>query len=162
MFLFVGVYLLGYSIWIAVGGFIVVFTVILIITSIKENAKRKKINQSGILEVDKMTGIQFEQFLLIRYSKMGYKVKETPTTGDFGADLVLRKDSTKIVIQAKCYSKSVGIKAVQEVFSAKEHYKANEAWVVTNNYYTKAAKKLADSTSVKLINRDELIHILLS
>lgn len=162
MIVFIGVFLVGDSIWLALGVVFVVFIAILIVLSIKDAAKRKKINQSGILEVDRMTGIQFEQFLMIRYSTMGYKVKETPKTGDFGADLLLNKDSKKIVVQAKCYSKSVGIKAVQEAFSAKEHYKANEAWVITNNYYTKAAKKLADSTNVKLINRDELIHILLS
>lgn len=161
MIVFIGVFLVKDSISWALAVVFIVFIAILIVLSIKDSAKRKKINQSGILEVDKMTGIQFEKFLMVRYSKMGYKVKETPATGDFGADLVLSKDSTKIIVQAKCYSKSVGIKAVQEAFSAKEHYKSDEAWVITNNYFTKAAKKLATSTNVKLIDRDDLIRILL-
>lgn len=162
MIIFICVFLVKDSIWQALAVVFGVFIAMLIVLRTKDASKRNRINQSGILEVDKMTGIQFEQFLMVRYSKMGYKVKETPTTGDFGADLVLSKDATKIVVQAKCYSKSVGIKAVQEAFSAKEHYKSNEAWVVTNNYFTKAAKKLAESTNVRLIDRDQLIHILLS
>jgi len=131
----------------------------IIIFSVKKE-RQKKINLSGILQIDKMTGIEFEKFLMVRYRSMGYTVKETPLTGDFGADLVLHKDSRKIVVQAKRYSKTVGLKAIQEANSAKPHYNADEAWVITNNYFTAAAKKLAATNNVKLIDRDQLIKIL--
>jgi len=139
---------------------VVILSAVLIVSGYMNAARRKKINLSGILEVDKMTGIQFEKFLMLRYRSMGYIVKETPVSGDFGADLVLHKNSRKIVVQAKRYSKTVGLKAVQEVSSAKPHYKADEAWVVTNNYFTVAAKQLAATNNVRLINRDQLIEIL--
>ena len=140
-------------------GFILLVVLLFIIIIIKSK-HRKKINASGILQVDKMTGIQFEEFLMIRYKSMGFDVKDTPKTGDYGADLILQRDSKKIVIQAKRYSKAVGIKAVQEVTSAKPHYKADEAWVVTNNYFTKAAMNLASSNNVRLIDREQLIALL--
>ncbi|RHW36020.1 hypothetical protein D1B31_18200 [Neobacillus notoginsengisoli] len=35
----------------------------------------------------------------------------TSKTADYGADLILQKDSKKIVIQAKRYNSNVGIKA---------------------------------------------------
>ena len=49
-------------------------------------------------------------------------------TGDFGADL-----DNYIVVQAKRYSKKVGVKAVQEVVAAKAHYGCREGIVVTSN-----------------------------
>jgi len=45
-----------------------------------------------------MTGIQFEEFLMIRYKSRGYEVRDTPKSGDFGADLLLQKDSKKIIV----------------------------------------------------------------
>lgn len=158
--IFLWVFLVADSISVAILVVVAFFIAIQLVLIAINTRKQKKINESGILQVDKMTGIQFEEFLMLRYRSMGYNVKETPVTGDFGADLVLHKDSIKIVIQAKRYSKPVGIKAVQEVNSARSHYKTDEAWVVTNNYFTSAAKKLADSNKVKLINRDQLINIL--
>lgn len=85
----------------------------------------------------------------------------TSASGDYGADLVLKKDGKKVVAQAKRYSKDVGIMAVQEVIGAKSYYSANEAWVVTNSYFTKAARELAQTGSVRLVDRDELIDFIL-
>lgn len=68
----------------------------------------------------------------------------------------------KIAVQAKQYKSNVGIKAVQEISAAKLHYVADEAWVVTNSFFTKAAGELARSNKVKLVNRDELVEILLA
>ena len=65
---------------------------------------------------------------------------------------MLNKDGKKIVVQAKRYSKDVGIKAVQEVIGAKSYYNADEAWVVSNRYFTKAAKDLAQKGNVLLVD----------
>ena len=40
-------------------------------------------------------------------------------------------------------------------------YDADEAWVVTNSYFTKQALKLAEINEVYLIDRDELIDMIL-
>lgn len=124
--------------------------------------KRKKLNKSGILQVDEMSGAEFEEFLRLRYKAEGYGVRKTPYTGDYGADLILKKDQQTIAVQAKRYKNHVGIKAVQEISAAKLHYEANEAWVVTNSFFTKAAAELARSNKVKLVNRDKLVEILLT
>ena len=41
--------------------------------------------------------------------------KVLPPSGDYGADLVLDNKKGRTVVQAKRYSKPVGVKAVQEV-----------------------------------------------
>ena len=52
----------------------------------------------------------------------------------------------------------MGIKAVQEIFSAKSYYGADECWVITNNFFTDPAIKLAFANNVILIDRDQLIE----
>ncbi|MBY0120924.1 restriction endonuclease [Bacillus sp. S/N-304-OC-R1] len=135
-------------------GLIIAFT-------INRVMKRKKIlRNSGIFEIDKMDGIQFEHYLKELFINQGYKVEVTSASGDFGADLILKKDNNKIVVQAKRFSKSVGVKAIQEVKASQNYYNANESWVVTNNYFTSPAEKLALSNNVKLIDREELIKLI--
>jgi restriction system protein len=123
--------------------------------------KQRKLNASGIHQVDEMNGKEFEQFLKLRYEARGYKVRVTPYQNDFGADLVMERDGRRIVVQAKRWKQNVGVKAVQEVVAAKSHYNAEGAWVVTNSQFTKAAKELALSNGVRLVDRAQLIHILL-
>ena len=129
--------------------------------TIKKQKNTTRLRNSGINEIDKMDGIQFESYLASLFTALGYKAKTTNAAGDYGADLVMIKDQLKIVVQAKRYSKNVGIKAIQEISASKQHYNANEAWVVTNSYYTKPAVALALSNDVRLIDRNELINFIL-
>lgn len=118
---------------------------------------RKSLISSDILDIDQMSGEEFEEYLSVLFRGMGYRVEDTPTSGDYGADLILKKGRKKIAIQAKRYSGGVGISAVQQVIGAKNYYKANEIWVVTNSYYTKAAVNLGNANNVRLINREQLL-----
>ncbi|KGR74719.1 restriction endonuclease, partial [Ureibacillus sinduriensis] len=116
--LILGIYYLTKS-WTIAGVFGgIYFVSVLIILAIVANKRKERLRASGITEIDKMSGLQFEKFLVLLFQDLGYSVKTTPTTGDFGADLVLNKVNRTIVVQAKRYSKSVGIKAIQEVLSA--------------------------------------------
>ncbi|ARR10761.1 hypothetical protein AR543_p0153 (plasmid) [Paenibacillus bovis] len=96
------------------------------------------------------------------FRALGYDSKVTQASGDFGADVVLKKNDHTIVVQAKRYKNNVPIEAVQQVYAAAAHYKATGgAWVVTNSDFTPAAYELAKSTRVRLINRDQLIDLIL-
>lgn len=123
--------------------------------------KMEALKRSGISEIDKMDGRQFEHYLGLLFKSKGYKVEVTKSSGDFGADLVIQKDGKRIVVQAKRHSKNVGISAVQEAQAAIAHYKAHEAWVVSNRGFTNAAVQLAASNSVHLIDREKLIAMVL-
>lgn len=129
----------------------------LLIKKINEQIMLKRMAKFGMDYIDKMDGFQFEMYLKALFKKLGYQPIVTSKTGDYGADLVL-KGKNKIVIQAKRYSQKnkVGISAVQEILGGKEYYKANEAWVITTSTFTPQAKKLADSSKVKLLDREEL------
>ncbi|MGN7478829.1 restriction endonuclease [Solibacillus silvestris] len=127
-----------------------------------KSRKTSKLRKSGIREVDKMSGEDFEKFLGELFKRRGYKIRYTATSGDYGADLILKDGKDVIAVQAKRYSSTVGVKAVQEIIGAVKMYDATEAWVVTNSHFTRQAEKLADINDVYLIDRDELIQIMLN
>ncbi|MGG6309804.1 restriction endonuclease [Paenibacillus macerans] len=138
---------------------IAVFIVVLAMIGIQ---RKERLKRSGIADIDKMEGVQFERYLGYLFQAQGYNVKVTKAAGDYGADLILQKDRKRIIVQAKRYSKNVGIKAVQEAQAAIAYYSASQAWVVTNSDYTAAAYDLAKSNGVRLINRDSLIEMILA
>lgn len=155
-------YVYTQSIPAVISVFVFCFISMLLLVKTIQHTKQKRLSESGILRVDAMSGAEFEEFLRLRYVAEGYNVQKTPYAGDYGADLILEKGQHKIAVQAKRYKSNVGIKAVQEISAAKLHYGADEAWVVTNSFFTKAAAELARSNKVKLVNRDELVEILLA
>ena len=50
-----------------------------------------RLRRSGIHDIDQMDGIQFEHYLGQLFRSQGYHVEVTRASGDFGADLVLKK-----------------------------------------------------------------------
>ncbi|MEW9109004.1 restriction endonuclease [Cytobacillus gottheilii] len=138
-------------------GLAVLFGGLFIFALIVNFLREQKLRKSGILDVDTMSGRMFEEYLQTLLRTKGYQVQLTPATGDYGADLVLTTKEKRIIVQAKRYKKNVGVKAVQEIASAKSHYRADECWVMTNSFFTEQAKKLANSNQVKLIDRKELM-----
>lgn len=133
--------------------------IIYLIFLIVDQQNKQKLKASGIHDVDTMDGFQFEYYLVELFKSHNYSARKTPNNNDFGADLLLKKDGKKIVVQAKRYKNNVGIKAVQEIIGAKSYYKAQEAWVVTNSEYTKSAIELARKSNVRLIDRYDLIKL---
>ncbi|WP_255300341.1 restriction endonuclease [Bacillus pseudomycoides] len=121
--------------------------------------RMEELRQSSINEIDQMDGRQFEVYLSSLYQSFGYHTEVTKGSGDFGADLILKNNNETIIVQAKRYSNKVSLQAVQEIVAAKGYYSANHAWVVTNNYFTAPARKLADANDVLLIDRDLLIKL---
>lgn len=136
-----------------------ILLIIIILALIYSYIKNHRYIQMKLHDIDKLSGIEFEEFLKSHFTKKGYSVQLTSTTGDFGADLIMKKGKTVIVVQAKRYKKNVSISAVQEIFSAKAYYNADRAIVVTNSYFTSSAKKLAEKCNVDLYDRDVLVKI---
>lgn len=127
----------------------------------KELEGQKILLSSSITDIDLMEGYMFEDYLKILFFYLGYKVEQTQKSRDYGADLILVNPQTqkRIIVQAKRYNKPVGSKAVQEVLTAKLHYKADYSWVVSNQTFTYQAEVLARENNVRLIDRQELIEL---
>lgn len=128
-------------------------------TAMIKNARRKRYLRSPLSKIDRMKGDEFERFLAAYFESEGYKVTVTGGTGDYGADLIIKRGSVKTAVQAKRYGKSVGVIAVQQVLGAKGHYHTRNCMVATNSYFTKEAKKLASENGVKLWDRNDLLKL---
>ena len=103
-----------------------------------------------------MTGEEFEDYLASLFRLQGWKVNEVGGSGDYGADLIIKKLGETYIIQAKRYSDKVSLPAVQQAFTAKAFYDADGCTVVTNSFFTKNAKTLAAKVGCELIDRNGL------
>jgi restriction system protein len=114
----------------------------------EKNLGVSKLNK--IRHFDGLNGYQFEDWLKELFEIKGYKVIRTKLSGDQGADLLIKKDGIKTVVQSKKYIGPVTNKAIQEVVASKRHYDAENAMVVTTGTFTKSAFELAKSNNVEL------------
>ena len=102
-------------------------------------------------EIEFADGQEFE--VIIKKELESYpniNVELTKSTGDFGADLIIKYGNFRVIAQLKKYQGSVGVSAVQEVFSAVNFYNGTHGIVITTGKYTKSAIKLASSNGVIL------------
>lgn len=115
----------------------------------------------NVESIDQMTGVDFEKILIRKLQKIGFRVTETPGSGDYGADIILDdEDETRFIIQCKRFSSRVNLKAVQEVVAAMKHYSADYAIVATNNEFLKSAVELAKSNDVELWAGTKIMQVL--
>ncbi len=106
------------------------------------------------VELDSMTGVEFEEWCCWLLSNQGYvNIETTPPTGDFGADIIAEKDEIRFAIQCKRYSDPVGITAIEQAHSAKSYYNCDIAVVMASSTFTDAARALATKTRVQLWDR---------
>jgi restriction system protein len=117
------------------------------------------LRRAGMEQIDVMWGTDFELYLAELFLAEGYDVRHTGRSGDYGADLLLRRSGALSVVQAKRTVKPVGQPAVREAVAARAHYGAQYAMVVTNAVFTPSAEVLAESNDVELWDRMLLAEV---
>jgi len=120
---------------------------------------KKKVRWS-LWRADRMSGGNFERYIYNLFLNLGYKCEITKASGDQGIDIIVKKHLTKTGIQCKCYNKPVGNKAVQEAVAGKKYYSLDKVAVLTNNFFTRSAKELAEINKVELLDRNDLKDLL--
>lgn len=108
-------------------------------------------------DIDRMEGAGFESYLARLFADLGYRVQPTQKSHAYGADLILERENTRIVVQVRRQSEYVGVAAIQQVVAAKAMYGCAEAMVVTNTMYALAALHLAQVNGVVLWDRPILL-----
>ena len=121
----------------------------------------KNLNKFTIEYVDKLNGLEFEQYIQELLSSIGYKnVIKTKSSNDYGIDILAEKEQIKYAIQCKNYNSPLGNSCVQEAYSGKTYYNCHIAVVITNSTFTKNAKELADKNGVFLWDRNTLKNMI--
>ena len=113
-------------------------------------------NYSKTIKESYKKGFKFENHCKEILKQHGWKVKETPNTGDQGVDLIASINDVRICIQCKDHEKAIGNKAVQEISAGKLFWKGTHAILVSKSGFTKSAQQLARSNKVRLINECQL------
>lgn len=111
---------------------------------------------SDAVDVEKMTGNDFELHCAVILKDAGWIVLHRGKTGDQGVDLIAELNGLKVAIQCKRYAGAVGNTAVQEVFAGRGYEECNMAVVVSNARFTTSALQLAQTLKVLLIDISEL------
>lgn len=98
------------------------------------------------------TGLSLERAVLETYRSMGYVASETKASGDFGIDIIAESNISKIGIQCKNHTSSVGVEAVMQAHSGGHYYGCTRFVVYSVNGFTSAACEMASKLNVELLN----------
>lgn len=161
--------LFAYSFIISLPEWIIILTVSLIAIGavayvyflyVKQVQYREGMLQLTIDEVDQMQGEEFEHYTAALFENLGYHVKMTVVTGDFGVDLVVTKDGVKTAVQCKRYTGAIGVEAIQQAHTGMAHYRCQRSLVITSSTFTRQAIILAQSSRCILVDRGMLADML--
>lgn len=91
---FFGMFKITNSIVVASG---IVLETYIVIVKLYNQKQVERLGSSGIAEIDKMDGRRFEVYLGHLFQMHGYSTEVTKASGDFGGDLVLKKEGEKFL-----------------------------------------------------------------
>jgi restriction system protein len=109
-----------------------------------------------LADVDYMDGLAFEEYVCRLMERQGYTAENVRGSGDFGVDIIARRNGTRYAVQVKRQRGGVSRRAISDAVAGKYHFECDAAMVVTNSYFTPGARKLAKSTVCELVDRDTL------
>lgn len=100
----------------------------------------------------------FEELICELFVDSGYQVKTRRSTGDLGANMILRKENVKTAVQVKKYQRVnlVGVEEVNQAIRGKEYHECDKALFITTSAFDESARKRAKETGVELWNWDRL------
>jgi len=125
----------------------------------KEIEELKEIDSGLRDNFTSMNHFEFEEFIGELFKKMGYEVKVTKKTGDYGIDVVATKGEEIIAIQVKKYAAGhhVGAPDVQNTLGSMHKYKATKAIIITTSNFTVQAEEQAKEAPIELWNK-RILH----
>ena len=119
-------------------------------------AREGRFLQLDLLQIDAMSGREFEYFVERLLREQGFETTVTPSSGDLGVDIVAKRADKRIAVQCKRAANGVNRKAVSDAVAGIAHYQCDQAMVVTNSFFQEGALKLAKSNGCELVDRARL------
>lgn len=102
-----------------------------------------------------MTPREYEEYVYNHYKELGYDVKLTPQSNDYGVDILAKKDDEKLAIQTKMYGHStrkVNRQMIMELCGAKEYYDCTKAVLATDGEVMSDAVEVAHKLNIEILN----------
>ncbi len=133
---------------------IIMIIVIVIVLALAIVLIVRNIIRSRPHKMDELEGHEFEYYCADLLKKQGFlDVEVTKGSGDFGADILAEKDGVTYAFQCKCYDKPIGVHAIEEIYAGRDYYDRMVGVVMTNQYFTAPAVKMAEKFNILLWDR---------
>lgn len=110
----------------------------------------------GLVDVDGMSGTQFEAFVQQLLERRGFCARRTGCPDDRGVDIVAEGAEACYAVQVKRQRRPVSRRAVSDAVAGMRHYGCTAAMVITNSRFTPSAVALAESNDCALVDREVL------
>ena len=120
-----------------------------------ERRRQRKLEQYWI----SMDGIGFERELGNLFRTMGYGVERTPTSGDQGVDLVLRKNGVTTVVQCKAHQNGVGPAVARELFGSMVAFRAKAAILACTGGFTRGVYEFVEGKPIRLLHASAIARM---
>lgn len=106
-----------------------------------------------------MNGRRFEMELAYLYGQLGYGVDLTPTSGDKGIDIEMKKDGEKIIVQCKAHNKPVGPHTARDLYGTLINSKADKAILASTSGFTKGVREFVFDKPIELVSMGDIIRM---
>jgi hypothetical protein len=117
----------------------------------------------------RMGGQHFECLIGVLWAKQGYETYRTPSTKDYGVDVVAISGDHGQLVQAKSSAKdgaTLGWDAVKEVVAGEAYYRRRHSGIrfervcITNQFFNGHATENASLNAVQLLDQEDLARLL--
>lgn len=146
--------------WALIIGLLCIVGLIWLILRLKKR-KRYDVAKITIKDIDQMSGHDFEDYLQVLFTAIGYETFITKKVGTMVHLVFIDEQEQKVIVQAKRYQAKLGLSSVQEIHAARSFYQADAALVITSaEDVTDSCWNLAGATNVSFLMREELVEIM--
>jgi restriction system protein len=113
-----------------------------------------------LAQLGSLTPEGFEEFVAELFEAMGYEVARVGGTGDAGADLRLRRNGLRAVVQCKYHAQGViGSPELQKFLGTIHHTESHKGFFVTTRTFSLAAEKFVAEHPIELIDGPRLVEL---
>jgi restriction system protein len=127
--------------------------------------ERKRLYATLTLSIDELRALpstRFEDMIALLFTRLGYDVKQTPYSNDFGRDAIMTKDGKKYLLECKRYTRKgmSGRPPLQKLHSAMVTDKADGGFFVTSGGFSEPGKRFAKENNITLIDAEALTRLM--
>lgn len=134
-----------------------------------KNRKKLKLGKEWVSDRElieklrKMQPYEFEEYIAILFSKLGYSAKVVGHSHDGGFDVLAIKNGIEHYIQCKRYKEVVGEPYIRDFYGALAgKLVRGEGYFITTSRFTLEAKKFATGKPIELIDEFRLVELIKS
>lgn len=133
-------------------------------TAIQSYEKRKRVFEEWKRKCQEdywrsLSGTEFERELGKLFSAMGFHVEMTPTTGDGGVDLMLRRGGRLTVVQCKAHAKKIPIGVARELVASMADFEADDAIIACLEGVTKPVMAYIRDKPINVVTVTQIVDM---